>query len=195
MSRTSSSRNGMSREVGSVVAWNARASNVAMMATMPDETRGESAFMFEDRDRRLDLSALALLAVTIFWACRCSATVRPIRSETRCFRLIGIYQPDTIVYPAPETVSNLCGQSGAVSRRHDVAGLRFGRVLCCLFCGTSGRLPTLWPGNLRTGRSHHRLVSDADWFDDHDLNRVSDCLVRTGNWTGWLFGAPLATRS
>ncbi|MDG2381873.1 MAG: DNA translocase FtsK 4TM domain-containing protein [Pirellulaceae bacterium] len=71
--------------------------------------------MFEDRDRQLDLSALALLAVTIFLGLSLASYHSTDPIQVPVFPLNRIYQPDALVYPAPESLSNLCGQSGALA--------------------------------------------------------------------------------
>ncbi len=71
--------------------------------------------MFEDRDRQLDLSALALLAVTIFLGLSLASYRSTDPVQVPIFPLNRIYQPDALVYPAPESLSNLCGQSGALA--------------------------------------------------------------------------------
>lgn len=71
--------------------------------------------MFEERDRNFDISALALLACGIFAGLSLISydSTDPIR--TPIYPISVVYQPDTIVYPTPETINNLCGNTGAMA--------------------------------------------------------------------------------
>ena len=57
--------------------------------------------MFEERDLKIDLLALGLLALTVFLA-------------AGLFSYDPSDPPSELVYPAAETISNLCGRSGAL---------------------------------------------------------------------------------
>lgn len=57
--------------------------------------------MFEERDLKIDLLALGLLALTVFLA-------------AGLFSYDPSDPPSEVVYPAAETISNLCGRSGAL---------------------------------------------------------------------------------
>ncbi len=75
----------------------------------------EARFMFEDRNQRVDLLALVLLAVTVFLALSLISysPTDPIREPIYPVNLI--YQPDSLVYPVSESIGNWCGHLGAIS--------------------------------------------------------------------------------
>jgi S-DNA-T family DNA segregation ATPase FtsK/SpoIIIE len=71
--------------------------------------------MFENRDLRTDLVALALAVVTLFFtvALLTYDPADPVADALGVLR--GVYRPDTLVYPTHETVRNACGRWGAVA--------------------------------------------------------------------------------
>lgn len=71
--------------------------------------------MFENRDLRTDLVALALAVGTIFLAIAlCSySPADPVADALGL--LSGLYQPDVLVSPQHETIHNACGRWGAVA--------------------------------------------------------------------------------
>jgi len=71
--------------------------------------------MFENRNLSHDLVAIALLALTVFLAVALATyqPADPIAALPAPFSLL--YQPDTLVYPKSDTVSNACGPWGALA--------------------------------------------------------------------------------
>ena len=82
--------------------------------------------MFEERSLRLDLTALALLALTVFLALAV-ATYNPADPIPRPYPpldRLGFY--DTLVHPTNEQTTNLCGDWGAFSSNLLLTGLGLG---------------------------------------------------------------------
>ncbi len=69
--------------------------------------------MFEERDLKIDLLALGLLALTIFLA-------------VGLFSYVPSDPPGQLVYPPSETIANLCGHSGALVSHTLFTGLGLG---------------------------------------------------------------------
>jgi S-DNA-T family DNA segregation ATPase FtsK/SpoIIIE len=71
--------------------------------------------MFENRDLRTDLVALALAVATIFLAVALVSysPADPVADALGLFS--GFYQPDVLVLPQHETIHNACGRWGAVA--------------------------------------------------------------------------------
>jgi S-DNA-T family DNA segregation ATPase FtsK/SpoIIIE len=71
--------------------------------------------MFENRDLRTDLVALALAVLTLFLAVAL-LTYSPADSVAEALGIFaGAYQPDVLSYPQHETIHNACGRWGAVA--------------------------------------------------------------------------------
>src|SRR5690606_2008893 len=73
------------------------------------------ASMFENRDLRTDLVALALAVVTLFMAVALlwSSPADPVADALGM--LGGLYRPDALIHPLNESVQNACGRWGAVA--------------------------------------------------------------------------------
>ncbi len=70
--------------------------------------------MAENRDRRRDLTALALLALTALLGLSLISYHRNDPIGDPVFPLNRFYQPDTLAFPPSNTIQNLCGHTGAV---------------------------------------------------------------------------------
>jgi len=82
--------------------------------------------MFEDRNLKLDLFALALLALTVFLGLAL-LTYRPEDALGElCFPLGYFHQPDVLVYPQGDVPRNACGRSGALIADLLFSGLGLG---------------------------------------------------------------------
>jgi len=91
--------------------------------------------MFEERDLKLDLAALALLAFAVFLGLSLGTYNRadPIGSATS--PVDGWYEPDTLVYPVADEISNLCGHWGAYASDLLLNGLGIGAYYLVISLG------------------------------------------------------------
>ena len=82
--------------------------------------------MFEDRNLKLDLFALALLVIVVFLGLAL-ASYNPADAVGELVApLDKLYQPDTLVFPRNEQVSNICGPWGALIADMMLTGLGIG---------------------------------------------------------------------
>ena len=91
--------------------------------------------MFEERDLKLDLAAIALLAFAVFLGLSLGTYNRadPIGSATS--PVDGWYEPDTLVYPVADEISNLCGHWGAYASDLLLNGLGIGAYYLVISLG------------------------------------------------------------
>jgi len=82
--------------------------------------------MFENRNLKIDLFALVLLALVVFLGLAL-ATYSPADPVAQLvWPLSSLYQPDALVYPRSETVGNACGWWGALAADWLLTGVGLG---------------------------------------------------------------------
>ena len=120
-------------------AWTRPAANTAV-----DRIPFIDAYMFEDRDIRIDVAAIVLLMVTAFLGLALlthNASDPPVQLVSPFNRL---YQQDVLHYPVAETTTNACGPWGSVVSAVMFDGFGVGAwYVCLLYTSPSPRDATL----------------------------------------------------
>ena len=91
--------------------------------------------MFEKRNLRLDLAALALFALTVFFAVSLVSYHRADPVGAVFASLSPVYQPDVLVYPPNEKIGNACGRWGSLAADLLLNGLGLGAYYLVLSAG------------------------------------------------------------
>jgi DNA segregation ATPase FtsK/SpoIIIE, S-DNA-T family len=71
--------------------------------------------MFDNRNLRLDLLALFLLAVVLFLGVSLATYDRADPVSQIAQPLAGLYTPDVLVFPQNESIQNACGRWGCLA--------------------------------------------------------------------------------
>ena len=91
--------------------------------------------MFEKRNLRLDLAALALFALTVFFAVSLVSYHRADPVGAVFASLSPVYQPDVLVFPPNEKIGNACGRWGSLAADLLLNGLGLGAYYLVLSLG------------------------------------------------------------
>ena len=87
---------------------------------------GGLASMFEERDQRIDLCTLVLVALSVFLTLSLISYSPSDAVGDSDSLLHKVYQPDVLVYPPNEKAANYCGPIGAIAAtRLSTAAVRF----------------------------------------------------------------------
>ena len=93
--------------------------------------------MFEHRNLRSDLFALALTAFTLFLGLSVLSyhPADPVREAVRGSLLQSLMSPDVVEYPVPDKIANACGRWGAIAAYASVSGLGLGAYYLVISLG------------------------------------------------------------